>query len=1314
MSEINIDILDTPVEIDVINTPGVGVPTGGTIGQYLKKVSAIDYDTAWDTLPTYVSSVGLSMPSAFTVSNSPITSSGTLTVVGAGTTSQYVRGDGTLATFPSLTGFVPYTGATTNVNLGAFDLLVQGITIGKGNNSLLNNTALGHSTLLSITTGNFNTAVGYESLRNTTTGQYNTAIGQSSLFSNTSGGQNTALGLNALLSNTTGAANVAVGLDTLQHNTTGSSNTAIGYNAGSHITGGSTPNTTATNSVFIGRDSKANADGQTNQIVIGQNAVGNGSNTVTIGNTSITANYFTGSINGGSFVKSGGLSTEYLKADGSVSTLTNPITGTGTSGQVAYFTGATTQAGDNNLFWDATKVSLGIGNATLPTITNFRFFVMNSPTVGGTSIRFQNNGTIESFVSNNNSNTFNIGTSISKNFLFFTNDTERARITATGNLHLGTFVSDSGQRLQVTGDTLLKGSGNTNATIGLTIQNSDATNMWRFRNDGSVRLGELSTAALIFPFATGYNTPDAINGRNIQFLSSITSQSAFLGAFYFAGINYAQTSGAQIFTNITNGFAPTSGTATFALLNVGGTINQTGGANGITRGLYVNPTLTAAADWRSIEWSNNTGWGLYGAGTAPNYLAGNLLIGSTNNFASVYVQRNVGSGGDQRIFQSQLFVGGAVVGRLTAFDSGISNLNTANVANMVHFNANQGALTNSTITNQFGFQAENLVGATNNYGFYSNITSGTGRWNFFAVSSALNYMNGGLILGASTTSTGELLQVQGGARITGNTFLNGETRFGGELRFGTSSGSQINATTGGDDSTTNPVNGLRYRSCLNPGDTGIDHFFSNLQGNASNISGARQLMTLSRGFTPTSGTGTYAVLQLQSAINQTGGANGVTRGLFVNPTLTAASDWRSIEWSNNTGWGIYGTGTANNWVAGAFGIGGSAVLSNVNLAVRKNLTGATSFYQITADGVIQSDVTSNAHGVWSGLSTVNTAFTLSNFYAFRAQEGTKGALSTVTNQFGFHADGLTSATNNFGFYGNIAAATGRWNFYANGTALNYMNGALLLGSATSTGEQLQVTGTAKITGATALNNTLTVSNTATFNGNSVAFNGNNFRQSPYEFFGTLQLPATLDGTNNTVYINVGTFSDGFTHIVVEIELCPWLLSSGNIGSYTKNYTIRMTSATPGVVSTYSANVIKDCGNTGEKYQLGTPIANASNLLQIPVHFIGAGSGNGVFAKVRVIGWNGANIDKVSLSLSAATPVLAGTQEFVSFKKVSVGGGLDASAILQVSSTTGGFLPPKMTTTQRNNIVTPTSGLIVYDITDNKHYGYNGTIWNAFY
>lgn len=71
------------------------------------------YDgTSWSSVgsPGTVTSVGLSMPTAFSVANSPITSSGTLSVTGAGTSSQVVLGDGTLGPLP--TGTVTGTGTT--------------------------------------------------------------------------------------------------------------------------------------------------------------------------------------------------------------------------------------------------------------------------------------------------------------------------------------------------------------------------------------------------------------------------------------------------------------------------------------------------------------------------------------------------------------------------------------------------------------------------------------------------------------------------------------------------------------------------------------------------------------------------------------------------------------------------------------------------------------------------------------------------------------------------------------------------------------------------------------------------------------------------------------------------------------------------------------------------------------------------------------------------------------------------------------------------------------------------------------------------
>lgn len=48
-----------------------------------------------------------------------------------------------------------------------------------------------------------------------------------------------------------------------------------------------------------------------------------------------------------------------------------------------------------------------------------------------------------------------------------------------------------------------------------------------------------------------------------------------------------------------------------------------------------------------------------------------------------------------------------------------------------------------------------------------------------------------------------------------------------------------------------------------------------------------------------------------------------------------------------------------------------------------------------------------------------------------------------------------------------------------------------------------------------------------------------------------------------------------------------------------------------------------------------------------------------------------------------------------------GTGINASAILQADSTTKGFLPPRMTTIQKNAIASPLAGLVVYDSTLGK-------------
>jgi hypothetical protein len=72
---------------------------------------------------------------------------------------------------------VPYTGATGAVNLGAYDLRVNGLTVGLGAGAVSGNTAIGVQPLTINTTGYNNTAVGYNALDNNKTGYNNTALG---------------------------------------------------------------------------------------------------------------------------------------------------------------------------------------------------------------------------------------------------------------------------------------------------------------------------------------------------------------------------------------------------------------------------------------------------------------------------------------------------------------------------------------------------------------------------------------------------------------------------------------------------------------------------------------------------------------------------------------------------------------------------------------------------------------------------------------------------------------------------------------------------------------------------------------------------------------------------------------------------------------------------------------------------------------------------------------------------------------------------------------------------------------------------------
>lgn len=184
----------------------------------------------------------------------------------------YLRVVGGVLNMPSTTSSTSSTTGALTVAGGigvAMDSWVNGIRIGRGAGNIPSNTAFGVASLNS----------------NNSNGIANAAFGYAALENNTSGRSNTALGWMSLRDNTVGIRNTGTGNQALRYQLLGSHNTALGWYAGALVESGASM-TSANESIFIGADSRAKADGNQNSIVIGYGTVGDGSNTTVIGNNS--------------------------------------------------------------------------------------------------------------------------------------------------------------------------------------------------------------------------------------------------------------------------------------------------------------------------------------------------------------------------------------------------------------------------------------------------------------------------------------------------------------------------------------------------------------------------------------------------------------------------------------------------------------------------------------------------------------------------------------------------------------------------------------------------------------------------------------------------------------------------------------------------------------------------------------------------------------------------------------------------------------------------------------------------------------------
>jgi len=265
-----------------------------------------------------------------------------------------------------------------------------------------------------------------------------------------------------------------------------------------------------------------------------------------------------------------------------------------------------------------------------------------------------------------------------------------------------------------------------------------------------------------------------------------------------------------------------------------------------------------------------------------------------------------------------------------------------------------------------------------------------------------------------------------GRAIIGNTVSVGDTFGTSSLQVQTTGGNALSLSRYSADAFSSVAYFVKSRGALGA------------QGAVSSGDGVGTLL-----WTASDGTGFIQAASISSAVDGTPGTNDMPGRLVFSTTADGASTPTERMRIDN---------------AGRVGIGSTSTATYA-LRVSVPVFGGTSAQSIFTNGVIQSDVTGSAWYNRTNLNTAAASFTLTSAVHYQATQATIGAGSTVTTQYGFNADAsLTGATNNIGFYSNIASGTGRWNFFANGTANNFFAGQVQLGAGTVSAPALSTTG----------------------------------------------------------------------------------------------------------------------------------------------------------------------------------------------------------------------------------------------------------------
>jgi len=997
---------------------------------------------SWSDADTGLTSVGLSMPAAFSVSGSPLTSNGTIAVTGSGTTAQYVRGDGTLASFPSLTGFVPYTGATGNVNLGTHSLSAYDL--------IINHTS-GSGVAASITKGGNGEAISV--VKTSGSGNAASITGGVTLLDELHLTTDLADAYIASASNWNTAYTNRI--------TSASAPLSIAANAISISQANTTTNGFLSSTDWNTFNNKQAAGNYITALTGEATASGPGSASVTLTNSAVTGKVLTGlNITGGSVSATDSI----LNAFGKVQNQINGLIG-GAIFQSVWNASTNTPTLTSSVgtkgYYYIVDVS---GTTNLNGITDWR--VGDWAIYDGTAWQKVDNtdavSSVNGFTGAVSLTTANISEATN---LYYTDARARAAITLTTTGTSGAATYSGGTlnipQYQAVLTNPVTGTGTTNTLPKFTgtsaIGNSNITDTGSLITLGS------NTTISNGGLQVGINT---LGSSTIRVGKNLTGAVAISAILNDGAVQSDVTSNVFNYRSGTRTAASTFTLSNFSHFFADQTSIGAGSSITIQEGFVVNSNMTGATNnygFRGLIPSGTNRWNLFMDGTAANYLAGALLVGTT-----------------------------ADAGFLFRVNNGTSRFNGAAFA-----------LPASSGTTQTG-----LIQRIGNSNSLVNIDMGGndsgGMWLQVANSGnlaatyplMLNPISGQVLINTSTTSA-FALDVNGTARVSGqltaNSFVPTSSTIPTNGMYLSGTNTLGFATNGTLDMVINEAGNVGignvafagYSLYLGKDLSGAVTSVGVAQQGivaSTTINEARSFDSLARTAAASFTLGTYTHYRTQQATLGAGSAITNQYGFLADASLIGATNnygfYGNIPAATNR-WNLYMNGTANNYLAGKLGIG-SPTLTNVSLRLAVGISGSTTSHAFLNVGTILSDVTTLANYNMTSASTQAAAFTLSDLIHYRATQGTFGAGSTVTNQAGFVVESsVVGGTNNYGFQGNIPSGTNRWNLYMAGTAANYMAGDLGIGAIPGGARKLEIgLNDATTYTTTTLSNGLSITNTS--------------------------------------------------------------------------------------------------------------------------------------------------------------------------------------------------------------------------------------------